>query len=439
MNYTNKIMKLFLIGMLLLLFIDFNFVESESNQVTSNLLHSELKRNLVGDDTVDDYNDDNDDYGTVTDPKDFHRFFYLSIIDPNSILRYGVYVECGIFGVLTIIQICKQQVGIGQIKLAMIYFLWLVIEVIIVSARANFMLRKGSDYEAYILKDDSLVYFKESLRDLTPESRKQVGCDYKLEGAVPAADDVCSYWFLDLDADLVTQGWVKFSLGIGLIINIILRFVAITIKLAYDLREKDDQVADNFCLDKFTEFWSWIIITIIELLLHFQQFIVLLPLQVVLPNEYCLDIQVPVDTKKAVCEYKLACTGVPIGLPMAAGGLFFAYFFGGIGASTEEAFVTCFFFFLALGSALIGFFGLTMIIFWLFAGIILGFWYIFGGYSLGYLTSEINVMIVFLSSLTVILFFLESVICYCMRPRTEYRKDVFSSFIEMVGTTVLPK
>jgi hypothetical protein len=83
-----------------------------------------------------------------------------------------------------------------------------------------------------------------------------------------------------------------------------------------------------------------------------------------------------------------------------------------------------------------GFFGLTMVVFWLFAGIVLGFWYVFGGYNLGYLTSEVNLMIIFLSSMTLVLFFLEDAIRYYLKPSSKTQRGSVVKFFELVGVVV---
>jgi hypothetical protein len=102
---------------------------------------------------------------------------------------------------------------------------------------------------------------------------------------------------------------VKFSLEIWTI----LRFISFGVKIFFDMALANES-HDSF-----------------ECCLHFHQFIALLPLEIILPNEYCLHVQIPVSVMKAVCRYKIACAGLPIGLPLCI----------------ESGAVACYFVFLA--------------------------------------------------------------------------------------------
>jgi hypothetical protein len=316
-------------------------------------------------------------------------------------------------------------------------------EVVVIIGRADFMFRHGSEYEAHRLRNGDLVYFKKELYGLTRESRIDVGCNYNLVDVQAAADDTCSYWFLDLNANLLSQGWVKFSLGIGLMITIILRLFAFAVKIAFD-KSLSDESKNSAGGVIGEEIWGWLVMTIVELCLHFQQFIVLLPFEVILPNDYCLHVQVPVSVLKAICRYKIACTGIPIGLPMFVGCGAVSFLLASCAESMSEGngkYCAMFFGLMALSCAIWSFFGLTMIIFWLFGGIVLGFWYVFGGLSLGYLTSEINFILVLVSSSTVLILFLEKLfIGCCCQGRGDYGtvREGTRTALELTGVAAIP-
>lgn len=318
---------------------------------------------------------------------------------------------------LSCLQYRSKQKELGAIKVALIYLVYLIVEIVILCARADFMLNEGDDYKASILKNGDLVYIKSGLENLGDESREKVECPYDLEDVRPAPDSTCSYWFIDLNPNLVSQGWVQFSIGVGLIVAILLRFIAFGCKLAYDFRENDDPgsysaaILEGCC--------GWFFMTVIEMTLHFQQFISLLPIEVILPNAYCLDVQVPVATMKAICRYKIAAAAIPIGVPISIGGFGFAAFMGALIDSTEGwcKFIVAM---LAIYGVILGMYGLSFVVFWLFGGIVLGYWYVFGGVSLNYLTSNTNLILVALSSSVFILLLIEKVVTSCF-PSRNYR------------------
>jgi hypothetical protein len=349
--------------------------------------------------------------------KSFHFYAYDSPLSGVSALRWGLYIEGAIYVILTFLQYYYRINELGPIKIALIYTMWLLIEIVILCGRADFMLNNGGDYEPHILKNGELVYFKSGLWNLGDHSRHQVGCPYNLEDSYPAPDNTCMYWFMPLNANLVSQGWVQFSLGVGLIIAIVFRIIAFGCKLVYDNREKvkHASAADAFCAG----ICGWLLVTIVELILHFQQFISLLPIEVILPNAYCLEVQVPVATMKAICRYKIAAAAIPIGLPISIGGFGVAVFFGSMAKQLTEG-AQAFAVFCSLVGIIFGVYGLTFVIFWLFGGIVLGFWYVFGGVSLGYLTSDTNLILVLLSSSVFFLLLIEELIKFCSSGCRDY-------------------
>lgn len=285
--------------------------------------------------------------------------------------------------------------------------MWILIEIVILCGRADFMLNNGSDYEAHILKTGELVYFKSELWNLGKDSRHKVGCPYDLEESYPAPDSTCRYWFIPLNANLVSQGWVQFSLGVGLIVAILFRIIALGCKLFYDSIER---VHDSVAAALFEGICGWFLITIVELILHFQQFISLLPIEVILPNAYCLEVQVPVATMKAICRYKIAAAAIPIGLPMSIGGFGFSAFCWSMISDCSDERMKGIVFLCGFVGVIFGMYGLTFVIFWLFGGIVLGFWYVYGCVTLGYITSDTNLILVLMSSTVFILLIIEQII-----------------------------
>jgi hypothetical protein len=304
----------------------------------------------------------------------FHHYAYDDALSSDSIIRYGLYIEGAIYVIFSIPQLLGAP-DIGLVKVTLIYMVWLIIEIVILGARANFFFHHGAKYEAYILKHGELVYIKEAIRHLSDQSRKSVGCPYNLEDSHPAPEKMCSYWFLDFNPNLISQGWVQFSLGIGLIVAIILRMVSFGFKICLECADDDasqnETRFERACSKLCTSFF----VTLVELFLHFQQFISLLPFEVILPNAYCLEVQVPVATMKAICRYKLAAAAIPIGMPIAIAGLGVAFVcFSIVQTNGSDNGASCGFAIFGLPFLFIGLFGFTIVIFWMFGGIVLGFW-----------------------------------------------------------------
>jgi hypothetical protein len=341
-------------------------------------------------------------------PIPFSKWFYGSFVDAQSGMRIALYIEFGIWSVFTAAQWyikenVEQRKALGAVKMVLIYGMWYILDVATLCARLDFLLNEGTHYKPYILEGSGeLVYFTDHLRYAGKSAREAAGCDYNTEAAESAPYDTCQYWTIKLGPDLATEGWVRFSLGLGLIIAICLRAGAFILAV---ISHKKSKKLGGFCS---AEGFLFIIgMSVIDALLHLQQYIGLLPLEAALPNAYCIQMQVPETTKKAICLFKIAAAAIPYGLPMFVGcaiGAYFLFLMGMNLISEGENAIMAFFGFVCIAGAgycaVYSFFGLTFIIFWFFGGIWLGIHYTVAGLGLDYLLSQYSFFFIAITATT---------------------------------------
>jgi hypothetical protein len=284
----------------------------------------------------------------------------------------------------------------SSLKVTLVYVLGMIIEIVILASRTHFMLTEGSQYDPYELKSGDLVYMKRgSLLGIGQEARAVVGCPYDIDDAMPASDGVCSFASFEFNANLLTQGWVQCSLGLSLFISILFRIGIFAFKLSYDINSHEP---NSYIVAILSGVSGWISVTIVVMLLHIQQFISLLPIELIRPNAYCLEIHVPVSTTTAICQYKIGAAVILIGFPVAIAGLVFAFILFSLRHPKAS--------FAAIVSTMIGLCGLAMTLVWLFGGIVLGFWYVFADLH----ASESTLTLAALSTGVLALVFIDSLV-----------------------------
>lgn len=192
----------------------------------------------------------------------------------------------------------------------------------------------------------------------------------------------CSFIY-PLGPQLISQGYVQFSIGVQLIFIVFVQYSCLLVKILLLDPNSNGTIAANASCCLMCAFF--------EFVLNLHQFLILLPLTAVLPNEYCAIVQVPVSTERAICLFKIAAAMLPYGIPSVFGGcciLYVAYLIGKSGRKTDN--VVYYLLSFIIGVAGLYFFatGLCMVIFWVFGGIFIGMWYGLEGASLAYSTAE---------------------------------------------------
>jgi hypothetical protein len=194
---------------------------------------------------------------------------------------------------------------------------------------------------------------------------------------------LCNFWNLDVDylkwdASLMGQAIDKISVGLGLIIYPLLRLFAVFLYIYLSDRGPFADSEMNGATRVALGFLQTAIFGIVEYIIMQQQSCVLMPLQfgILAPDQSSFRLDVPVPQRQALCLYKTAAAGIPIGIPMFLGGVCIMSLMAKKMEIDKEdpekkAMSTCFLLCICGSPCIIG---LALIIFWLFGGFVIGAW-----------------------------------------------------------------
>jgi hypothetical protein len=194
---------------------------------------------------------------------------------------------------------------------------------------------------------------------------------------------LCNFWNLDVDylkwdASLMGQDIDKISVGLGLIIYPLLRLLAALLFIYLSDRGPFADSEMNGAMRVAIGIIQAILFGIAEFVIMQQQSCVLMPLQfgILAPDLSSFRLDVPLSQREALCLYKTAAAGIPVGIPLFVGGVcMLSVIMHRLGIDKQEqdkqAASTC-----ALlcfcGSPVI--IGLALIVFWLAGGFVIGAW-----------------------------------------------------------------
>ena len=228
------------------------------------------------------------------------------------------------------------------------------------------------------------MYLADEFFSATPRELADAGCAYEnIIGAHEHSGDYTCSFIYPLGPQLISQGYVQFSLATQLIFILFLQYTCLLAKILLLDQNSTGTIASNALSCAFSAG--------IEFFLNVHQFMIMLPLTAVLPNPFCAHVQVPVETEKAICLFKIAAAMLPYGVPSFLGGcciIYVAFVIAKSGRKNNN--VLMYFSSFLVGMVGLYFFatGLCMIIFWIFGCMVLGSWYSIKGFSLSYSTSE---------------------------------------------------
>jgi hypothetical protein len=196
---------------------------------------------------------------------------------------------------------------------------------------------------------------------------------------------LCNFWNLDSDAlkwdaSLMGQTIDKISVGLGLIIYPLLRLFA---TFMYIYLSDRGPFADSSDMTGAKRVALGLVQTavfgIVEYIIMQQQSCVLMPLQygILAPDQSTFRLDVPVSQRQALCLYKTAAAGIPVGIPMFIGGLLI------LSCcikrlenedSDKKALAGCAMLCFCGGPVMLVVVGLALMVFWLFGGFVIGAW-----------------------------------------------------------------
>ena len=225
----------------------------------------------------------------------------------------------------------------------------------------------------YLLKNSAaLVPCYESGPDSDIMWKRNAGCNI---------GTLCNFWNLESDslkwdASLMGQTIDKISVGIGLIIYPLLRLLATFLYIYFSDRGPFSDPGMSASKRVGLGIVQTLIFGVVEYIIMQQQSCVLMPLQygILAPDQSSFRLDVPVSQRQALCLYKTAAAGIPVGIPMFISGVCcFACFmkaFENEDSDKKGAAACCML--CCCGGQLVV--GLALMVFWLFGGFVIGAW-----------------------------------------------------------------
>jgi hypothetical protein len=129
-----------------------------------------------------------------------------------------------------------------------------------------------------------------------------------------ADSDTCSF-IKALGPEILTQEITQCGV-FGLGILLVLQCDLIHRRAAGRWEAYTKHLDDNF----LSTLGATLLYFTLEMLVGFQQYMVMVPLTAISVNEYCLYVDVPVDTKDAICQFKIMSAAVPFAIVTAPTG-----------------------------------------------------------------------------------------------------------------------
>jgi hypothetical protein len=225
----------------------------------------------------------------------------------------------------------------------------------------------------YLLKNtDSLVPCYDSGPDSDIMWYRNAGCDI---------GTLCNFWNLDSDAlkwdaSLMGQTIDKISVGIGLIIYPLLRLLATFLYIYLSDRSQSADSELSTVQRVALGMVQTLVFGVVEYIIMQQQSCVLMPLQygILAPDLSSFRLDVPVSQRQALCLYKTAAAGIPVGIPMFITGVCcLACCFKAFekADSDKKGAAACATLCCCGGQVVVG---LALMVFWLFGGFVIGAW-----------------------------------------------------------------
>jgi len=256
-------------------------------------------------------------------------------------------------------------------------------DIILLCARFNWFLdpEGGAQYKPFICSN-GLNYFSPAYFDATSPSLIQAGCPANAHDCHSPAADSCDFIF-KLELELLSQVYVKCCMGVGIIFVIVFRVLKGSVDLG------------GFPCNLLTTMQCTYFKFVLNALL-IQHYMLLFPLQAILPTQYCLLVDVPqgIDVKQAVCLFKVLAVAIIIGPVMLIAGIIAIE----VGMKIYNGHNYLGIVILVLPGICVSAIGILFIAYWLLGGTGLGMWFMAAGTLKGFGPS-ITATIIFSMSL----------------------------------------
>jgi hypothetical protein len=180
--------------------------------------------------------------------------------------------------------------GVKSLTTSLIFLLWLFFEFSFMCARFDHF--RHTQYEPWVLGHSGRLVlvgpdfpahaasnFSGSVPALGPGAPN---CYFSLGNATQAAGDTCRFGLAPISGHLMSETYVQFSVGLGLIIYFLLQLVVLGVHVSVSLTD----------MGTITKFFVSILEYGVSVLLGAQQAMVLLPLTVAHANGICASLQV---------------------------------------------------------------------------------------------------------------------------------------------------
>jgi len=217
-------------------------------------------------------------------------------------------------------------------------------------------------YHPRFTTSDAMVWLGPAYNTAGPNTRFNAGCPAEADIYDYASNNVCNFIFLPLNAEIMIEGAVKFSVGLGIGLYFVTQIYIAAVDAQMEWKRAEDPESRPL-------YQIRLISITLKMTIGFMQAVVLLPLQGMQMNPYCAFIETQMSQKQTMCVFKWAAVAIPYGLPMGIGAVFLAF----LASSCDN-----------ICGAIIGFlsFGLTicsagLFAIYFFAGIPLGIWFKF--------------------------------------------------------------
>ena len=282
-----------------------------------------------------------------------------------------------ILGIFTIQEkCCKEDLDIKRAKVELyadmiIFAVNFLYEYVIWCARFNFLLHHKNDYTAYKTASGEYVWPGPLYDNATQEELEAHHCNFTIQEL--AGQHECGIGnFMYISADLISEGFEQFSVGLGLCILPLLQLYVIHMHFKRANRLKDEQQS------KWKKLGEAILFTIVVQMIGSQQSCVLMVLSLLSANPYCAYFNTPpgLSSNATFCIYKYSGVAIPGGLPMLIVGLIFCKFCCHSDSSSSNDCSGIF----KIISIIFVIFGGGLMLLWLIGGMFLGVWMQYGNY-----------------------------------------------------------